>query len=142
MAGVHAGIYSGSFFLGASGFTNFIKVDFGESDAHHLDDMTYGGFNIRFIPGSSSLFRFSSGLIVGGGTFSFDESKFTRPEAIDDDLFFAIEPDISIMLNLSLFIRLGYGLSYRGMLSPDFELYKDPEISGFTTSLFIQFGNL
>ncbi len=136
MTGGHAGVYWGPFSLGGAAYTSIAPVDFSfEDDSYTLKRLTYGGVDIRFMPESFSFINITANCMMGASLLNFDDES-----PLDDDFFLMVEPGLELMLNISAFIRLGYGVTWRGTLTSDFK--QQEEISGLSYNFIAQFGKL
>ncbi len=136
MTGGHAGLYWGPFSLGGAAYTTISPVEFNLDDQQYtLNRLTYGGLDIRFMPESFSFVNITANCVMGAEFLSFDNDK-----PFDNDLFLTVEPGVELVLNVSSFIRLGYGISWRASLDSEFQPNED--ITGFSSNIIARLGHL
>lgn len=140
-------IINHTFVLGLGGYglvtdvkaNNLISIN--NSDAFLA--LGYGGFELEYIVMSDNLVHFTAYALIGGGSVTY------RGELWDDwddwdfghDSFFVIEPALNAELNITSFMRLNAGFSYRFFSGLDFDDLKSSDLGGFTTSFTLKFGD-
>ncbi len=104
--------------------------------------LTYGGFLIEYIAGSERAAHVTTGLLLGGGSFSFRNQMFGSNDEWYDrtDQIFVVEPHLSLELNMTRFFRIDISGAYRFAIDVDFEPYEMKDISGPTMGVFFKFG--
>ena len=138
LAGGHAGLHWGPFALGGKAYTSLQEIEFNDNDQNYkLKRLTYGGLDLRFMPESFSFLSLSANCLMGASIYAFEDEK---PEALENKLALTVEPGVQILINVSQFIRLGWGVSYCGRLHNDLEI--NDEITGISSNIIAQFGTL
>lgn len=104
--------------------------------------MGYGGglLELHFSP--KSLFHISAGVLLGAGGITFD----TKSEDTDNDrerhgdTFFVAEPEINLFVNVTRFLRIGIGASYRYVNGINSEELSDSDFRGPAAQVMFAFG--
>ncbi len=110
---------------------------------HDLISMTYGGLYFAYslkLPGFVSL---EPGLTIGGGSFkNLDDELWDRGYGSRSYRFFALEPEIQLVFNVSSFFATGFGASYRliGGITRKGSNYGWKDLSGFAGVVDFRFG--
>lgn len=160
---VLAGVYGGwlinhQYFIGAGGYglVTPIKADpvvarmlnFGKDTYYQ---MGYGGVIIGYYTNPEKLFHYSATLLIGGGESMysknnmFDHSYYDDDYDHDDDIlmrdgFFVLEPTIHGELNVTSFMKIGLGLSYRIISGSHLLDISNSDLSGPSAVLDFKFG--
>jgi hypothetical protein len=108
-------------------------------------EMGYGGGMLEYIFMPNSLLHGYFNVLIGAGAVSFRESHYDWNEFDDhrgSDAFFVVEPSINAELNLTTWMRLGAGVSYRYVTGID-ELVgiANSDLSGPSGSITLKFGS-
>lgn len=105
----------------------------------------YGGLHLEPIFFSKKLISLSFPLLIGGGAVGYIEDDYDErfdPEPTEDDFdaVFIIEPGISAQFNLSRYLQIEVGVTYR--FSSEIELRPSPieRINGLTAGVGIKVG--
>jgi len=105
----------------------------------------YGGLHLEPIFFSKKLVSLSFPILIGGGAVGYIEDDFDEdfdPELTEDDFdaVFIIEPGVSALFNLSRYLQIETGVTYR--FSSEIELVPSPidRIDGFTASVGVKVG--
>jgi hypothetical protein len=113
-------------------------------DYEGVDDRTmfgYGGVLFEYHFSAKDLFHFSLGTIIGAGSLGFFEGRHSEDmEHNGGDVFFAVEPEIMAYVNVTRFLRIGAGATYRFVNGINTEGIKDSDFRGFNASLVAAFG--
>lgn len=134
------------FVLGAGGFALVTRIappegapDVGEA---LRTEFAYGGLWLEYLLFPDKLVHASIGTLLGGGAVSY--SRVRRMERqdreVESDVVFAVEPVLSVELNLTRFVRLSAGAGYRHVASVELTGLRQKDLSGFTGSVMIKFG--
>lgn len=105
--------------LGGAGYGLATRVDAPDQPGVPLGDsrlqLGYGGIRVGYTFTPHKLIHFSTGLLIGAGGIAIMEhhnhgsdSKLLRSNAV-----FALEPDVTVELNINWFMRAGFSASYR-----------------------------
>ncbi len=145
-----------SFYLGIAGYGSGHKMK--NTDKY----MAYGGVLMGYIFNPNRLVNISVDLLIGAGAFvednddidkDDDDRYFSRDRNRnrhhdndernrEEDLFSVYEPSINVLLNVTEYMRLSLGASYRYLQKTNFDTLRDEDVSGGTVSLGIMFGFL
>jgi hypothetical protein len=104
--------------------------------------MGYGGGLLELHIYPKSLIHLSAGVLIGAGGITFDSSK---PEDSDDnqrhgDSFFVAEPELNLYVNVTRFLRIGIGASYRFVNGINSDELSDSDFRGPTAQVMFAFG--
>jgi hypothetical protein len=111
--------------------------------------LTFGGLDFRTIGSKNSLFCMSFNSVIGVGSLTFDETIETgtpswqsniNPTELEDKILYVINPGTDMYINLSEFIRVGAGVSYRSFFTQKFKYLNDRGISSTSYRLGVEFG--
>ena len=95
----------------------------------------YGGFMAEYYFFPKNLAFFSLGCLVGGGGIGDFAGRYE-----DENVFFIVEPEANVYLNVTRFFRLGAGVSYRYTNGVDLDGFDDEDMRGLSGSLIFDFG--
>lgn len=162
-AGVFVGgrgglIINDSFVIGAGGMgltyprkrENITGITYEEGRPYV--NVGYGGGLLEYHILPKKLFHVAVGVLVGGGNLSLQRDSDDDDEDVDDednnnygdsgrnDRFFVVEPEVYLYVNVTRFLRLGIGASYRFVNGVNTEEYDDKELRGPTASIVAAFG--
>ena len=106
----------------------------------------YGGFEIGYTPRSNRLIHPALSLLIGGGSAGTRESW---EEDLDDDWeddpsldsFFILEPGIALELNITRFMRVDAGVSFRFVSGLERDGLTESAIGGPSAVLTFKFGS-
>ncbi len=132
---------------GGYGLVNDIPVLYDNSDTTQYLDFGYGGFELGLILVSNRMMHFSINSLIGGGAIGYRESIFdghmNRDWDYDQrhDQVFVIEPSVNLILNVTKWFRMGFGLSYRHVTGVEQTTIDDNYLSGPSGVLSFKFGS-
>lgn len=138
--------HSFSIGLGGYGLVNNIKAN-PPADTTNIR-MGYGGLILGYSPNPGKLVHLSFNTLIGGGGVALG-TDFDHDEDIDEDewrhhvkgqAFFVIEPELNMILNVTRFLRIGMGGSYRYVKGLSMDGVKDADLSGPAISFSLKFG--
>ena len=135
-------IINHTFVIGGGGYglANDIKAKDVISVQKLYLDMGYGGLEMEYIINSSRLIHLSFHTLIGAGGINY-EGRGGRFDYNDDpDAFFVAEPGANVMLNVTEFLRVGVGVSYRYINGVDLVGLKDTDLDGASANLTLKFG--
>ncbi len=149
VGGRAAWIINHSFALGVGGYglANDIPLEQTWQDEEKMSLIVgYGGLLLEPIFMAKQPVHLAMPILIGAGGVSMaPNSYWTNDESWDEDgysndVFFVIEPGLELELNLTRFMRLSGGVSYR--LTSEIELPDmDKDIlKGFATTVSLKFG--
>jgi hypothetical protein len=106
----------------------------------------YGGVELEYVNRTRRLLHGSVQVLIGGGSVSFrDADNEDSGDRFDEDRFedelFVIEPTVHLMLNVTSFLRIGGGASYRFVSGSDLPPFSDTDLSGPGAVLTFKFGS-
>ncbi|ASZ13953.1 hypothetical protein KTO58_04330 [Chitinophaga pendula] len=148
MAGAYGGVFlDKKFLLGIGGYTNVNNVPATPSkinNQHQYWQMWYGGFNGEYVHNSDKLVHFSVGALIGGGGV-FRRTRFEEINEFDDHFrdyssFFVAEPTINVEVNITTFLRVFAGGSYRFVQGSGTPGITDQKLSGPSAQIGIKAG--
>jgi hypothetical protein len=100
--------------------------------------MGYGGFMLEYIVHPHRLVHLSTSLLIGGGGYSYAE--YWLDFSNETDNFFVIEPEMNMMLNVTNYFRMGFGVGYRFVDNDRYLVLDDKDLSGLSLTLTLKFG--
>ncbi len=103
----------------------------------------YGGPYLEYFFWPENIFTIAPGLMVGAGGFGYyntNDSDETADSKSSSDVFLIVTPEVNIFLNITKYIRIGAGVSYRFVNGLDTEGFTDRDFRGFSMSLSISAG--
>lgn len=145
-------IINSVFSIGGAGYglvTNHKISDYYGKDSSAYLRLGYGGVYLMYINQSDELIHFTVSTLIGAGSALYTKSW---SELIDHDWnynkswnreitpFFIIEPGIGVELNLTSFMRIELGASYRIVSGVDMTRTKNSDITGPSGNLAIKIG--
>jgi hypothetical protein len=113
----------------------------------------YGGFLVEYTVAPAALVHVSFPVIVGAGGAGYSwngllnpnddpDDRMHKDDFYDADAFFVIEPGVQAELNLTSFLRLTAGASYRYVDGLKLERTTSADLSGITVSVGLKGGLL
>lgn len=107
--------------------------------------MGYGGLMIESVILSNKLVHVTFPVTMGAGWVGYsrdweNERQNQVRNMIDEEVFWVVEPEANIELNVARFFRLGAGISYRFMQEIDLQNTAKDAFQGFNYSLTLKFG--
>ncbi|MCK4641471.1 MAG: hypothetical protein KAU06_09035 [Candidatus Marinimicrobia bacterium] len=139
------------FIIGGAGYGLVNRIDISPEgipgDSSRYLNMGYGGLELGYIIAPSQLvhIQVSSLFGVGGlGTHNnvdiwdedYDEDDFD----VYHDVFFVLQPTVSLELNVAKFCRLNVGATYRYALGFDYKGLKTGDLDGLELKMALNFG--
>ncbi|MEE8575636.1 MAG: hypothetical protein V3T31_00130 [candidate division Zixibacteria bacterium] len=131
-----------TFAVGGAGYSALDKIDtdFLVSERPVEILLAYGGLQLMYIGNSHQLVQYEVGTLVGFGGLNYRGSA-DDADLPNSDHIFVIEPEAVFSLNITDYLQVSSGLSYRWVSGIDYdEVVKDSELSGLATSLMLSFG--
>jgi hypothetical protein len=106
-------------------------------------DFGYGGLWLEYIFWPYKLVHASVGTLIGGGASIYNRTLQTagQERELISDIVFVVDPVVSAEVNVLRFMRLGAGVGYRYVGSVDLAGLSKDDLSGFTVSVMLKFGN-
>jgi hypothetical protein len=97
----------------------------------------FGGVLVEYFFWPLSIVTLAPGIMVGGGGLAFynpaeeeDEDQGNPP-----DTFFIAMPELNVYINVTEYVRIGAGISYRFVNGVNHEGLSDSDIEGFSFSI-------
>ncbi len=100
--------------------------------------MGYGGFEVEYTNRSYRLVHWSASTLVGAGSVAIERGNI--PLTADEPSFFVLEPGLHAALNVTSFLRLHAGASYRLTRGVDRAGFNDRDFSGVNGMFTLKFG--
>jgi hypothetical protein len=107
--------------------------------------MGYGGFYLDYIIPSRLPVQVSFPTVIGAaGVALFSKLKtngvIADEEMVEGGVFFIYEPGINLEVNLTKFLRMGFGAGYRLAVKGDMDRVSARDLSDFTFNWNLKFG--
>ncbi|MBN1464289.1 hypothetical protein JXA02_00915 [candidate division KSB1 bacterium] len=100
----------------------------------------YGGLLLEYINRSNELVHFEIFSLIGGGGVDYVlDDHLEHDDAMSDGLF-VVEPGANLIVNVSPFFRIGFGISYRYVSGVDIIGLTDSDLSGLGGHIVLKFG--
>ena len=143
MGGQGGWIINNTFVLGGGGWGLVSDQDALLDGAGGSDqiNMGYGGFLFEYLIRSDQLLHFTITTLTGAG--GIDNSGFDNSldfQGGNTDKFFVFEGGVNAMLNITEFLRIGAGVTYRTFSGIEKFGYTDSDFDGVTGMLTFKFG--
>ncbi len=135
-------IINHSIVLGGAGYglTNAVDAKVLGPDSAKYLAFGYGGFVIEWIIKSDKMIHFSISSLIGGGGAGFRKDLHNDNAEDRDDAFLVIEPGATVELNVTKFLRLSLGASYRYVNGIESTATSDESLSGLSVAILLRFG--
>lgn len=131
--------------LGGGGYGLVTETDMGLNEFGEKTRlmMGYGGFEIGWILSSNKAIHAEANLLIGAGGLEVGISD--RDDWWDDhngytDVFFITEPAVNIEMNITDFLRINLGGSYRIVSGVESFGLKNSDIAGPSGNITLKFG--
>lgn len=108
-------------------------------------EMGYGGVVLEYINNSNSLVHFVINVLIGAGGVTYNERYDNDWEWNDNnnrptDAFFIVEPELKAELNISTFLRVNVGGSYRFVRGINIIGLRNSDIAGPSANITFKLG--
>jgi len=108
-------------------------------------EMGYGGVVLEYIDNSNALVHFAFNTLIGAGGVTYNERDNTDWDWNDNenrptDAFFIVEPELKAELNVTTFLRINIGGSYRFVSGINIIGLKNSDIAGPSANITFKFG--
>lgn len=100
----------------------------------------FGGALVEYFFRPDSLVTFAPSIMIGGGGIEFYNPETKMDDEDPSDAFFFIMPEVNIYLNVTEYVRIGAGISYRLVNGINQKDISDRDVSGFAFTLCIMAG--
>lgn len=101
-------------------------------------EMGYGGLEMEYLHDSWRLAHLSVYTLMGGGAVRYRDRD--RYDTLADDGFLVLEPGGNVNLNVTEFLRLGAGVTYRWTWGVELPGLQDRDLSGVNGVFTIRIG--
>lgn len=126
---------------GGYGLANNIKTDKIILGEQQLLNLGYGGVELHYIHNSEKLIHCTVSLLIGAGAVSYRHpNNWEGSWDTNVKTFFALEPTVRVMLNVTSFFRVGIGGGYRLLTGANLDNLKSSDISGPSAEVVFKFG--
>jgi hypothetical protein len=140
-------LIDGTFFLGGGGWglSSDVPASADVAPSRSLA-VGYGGIVLEYIANSDKLLHYGGGVFIGWGGAGYVDrnlNSFRRNgnnSFNQDSGFFVVEPSIFGELNLTKWMRLNAGVSYRAASNVRLEGLSNADLSGIAGNLTVKFG--
>ncbi len=107
-------------------------------DNYYYYDMSYGGAIFGYVHRPHELVHVSADVLIGGGSVGYSQRDigFSLSNG-----FFVVEPELTVMMNVSHNLRAGAGLSYRYVSGVDLSGVSDADLRWLSANLTVKFGH-
>jgi hypothetical protein len=146
LAGARGGwIINHRLILGAGGYglvqDNINRYPIG-FERYNFLTMGYGGFMMELDFNPHKLVHGSGLILIGGGELSraISAPYYWEPLGNTEDGFFVVEPEVNVTVNMTSFMRISTGASYRFVSDVEMNGLTNEDISGPAASLTLRFG--
>lgn len=103
----------------------------------------YGGLYLSYLFKINGFVGVDLGVLVGGGVFKPATDDEYENRDIDGYSFFAVEPELELVIKITHFLGIGLGGGYRYIgLSDSKTLYDWKDLSGFSVNFDVRLGVL
>ncbi len=140
-----AWIVNKSLAIGGAGYALINQVDIFdgifEDSNEYKAEMAYGGLFVELIANSRKLLHVTLGTMIGAGVVAQNGRDTDYNVDWDEaEVFFVVEPEVSLMLNISRNFRVGLNISYRHVAGVDCDWTSDSDLSGMAGGLVFKIG--
>jgi hypothetical protein len=102
--------------------------------------MGYGGVEFEYIINPDQVFHLSVYTLLGGGGVFYNPDRDFNWDDEESDAFFVAEPAVNLIVNMTHFLRIGVGMSYRLITGVELEGLSDSDLSGIAGNITLKFG--
>jgi hypothetical protein len=119
--------------------SNFDPVDWNVTGVNKPEmKLKYGGFEFEYINSTRKLVHFGFQVLVGGGHIEFSNRNINVEKTRDN--IFIVQPGLNLHLNVTTWLRLTAGGSYRFVNNSDLIGTSDNDLSGFAAMFGFRVG--
>lgn len=143
MAGGRGGwILNHRFVIGGGGYGLTDTVKGNEVAVGDTPDimMGYGGLEFEYILNPDQVFHLSVYTLLGGGGVFYNNNREFSWNDEESDAFFVAEPAVNLIVNMTHFLRIGVGMSYRLITGVELQGISDSDLSGIAGNITLKFG--
>ncbi|MCP4158329.1 MAG: hypothetical protein GY757_62095 [bacterium] len=140
-----AWVVNKSLAIGGGGYALIGQGDifdgFFEDSNEYRAEMAYGGLFIELIANSRKLLHVTLGTLIGAGVVAQNDRDNDYDGDRDEaEVFFVVEPEVSLMLNVSRNFRIGLNISYRHVAGVDCDWTSNSDLGGLGGGLVFKIG--
>ncbi len=144
VGGKAAWIINHSFAIGGGGYGLTYpteRAEFTGKSYNGLDTTTafgFGGVLFEYFIWPDRIVTIAPGIIIGGGGIEYYNPSEMDEEKDDEkltDSFLTVMPELNIYLNITEYVRIGAGVSYRFVNGIEQDTFSDSDIRGFSISI-------
>lgn len=149
VGGKAAWIVNHSYSLGAGGYGLVYPTDREDFTGAQYDGLEteiglgFGGIIFEYFIWPDGIFTIAPGIMVGGGGLQYynpDDEGENEDQESTGDAFFTIMPEVNVYVNITEYVRIGAGVSYRMIKGINQPHLSDRDMSGFSFSLAVAAG--
>jgi hypothetical protein len=136
-----------AFAIGGAGYglvTNHLAPKVAGMDTARYFNFGYGGGTLEYVVMSDDLLHFSVNTLVGAGAVNHRFGHFgidQRNEWDHGDAFFVVEPGVNVEANITKYMRIDVGGSYRWVNGIELDGLSNKDFSGPSANLTLKFGS-
>ena len=133
---------------GGYGLVNDVPVEISPDSTRYID-FGYGGMELGWVFASNRLVHLDLSTLFAAGGIGYRDAIFKDWDSDWNNDFYAdshidavfiLEPTLNVELNITRFVRLDVGASYRYIYGIDDEILDAAKLSGATVNLALKFG--
>ncbi len=109
--------------------------------------MGYGGLFLEYYLFPQNIFQIAFGILIGAGGYALTENLGDKNDKDEDyenadhsEAFFLAEPQINLYVNITRFLRIGIGATYRFVYGINNYGYSDSDFRNFSGQIVLAFG--
>ncbi len=127
--------------VGAYGWVNDTNLENIIADTTLGFDFGYGGIILEYIINPSNASHFTISTLIGAGGIIYEQEK-PLGDFKDDTVCIVLESGINLELNVTEFLHIDLGTSYRYVNGVNFDRipYDDNDFSGISANIIFKFG--
>lgn len=103
----------------------------------------FGGILLEYFIWPDNLITLSPGIMTGAGGIKFyspSEENYGSSQTDDGDAFFFVMPELNVYINITDYVRIGAGISYRMVNGINQDYFSDKDFSNFSFSFSVAAG--
>lgn len=119
--------------------SNFDPVNWNVAGVNEPEmKLKYGGFEFEYVNSTRKLVHFGFQVMIGGGHVEYTNRNINVEKTRDN--IFAVQPGLNLHLNVTTWLRLTAGGSYRFVSNSDLMGTSDNDLSGFAAMFGFRVG--
>jgi hypothetical protein len=132
-------ILNHAFSIGGGGYGMVNRIVAEEVQGSPVVQFGYGGIIFEYILNPRKMIHFSAATLIGAGGVGYLWEHWHGYD-MESAAFFVAEPEISVMLNVTEYFRMGVGGSYRYVKGASFPELSDRDLSSYAVNLTFKIG--